>query len=72
MTEPADIRARLSRQAAAYAAIKRGTDELLRHGHIHRNERLLLRLARWLATTRLRQHIVAMHPDDAEALLRDL
>lgn len=63
-----EVRNQLKLQAFAYANLKRGADTLLTQGHIYWTERLILRLTRYLATIRLQQHIIFMHPDDAEDL----
>ena len=66
-----ELRNQLKLQASAYAHLKRGTDTLLTQGRIYWTERLILRLTGYIAKTRLQQHMIFMHPDDAEELLRD-
>lgn len=60
---------KLKTHGRAYAQLARGADTLM--GDVYWTERLLLRLVRSICTARLRELVVLLPDEDAEALLRE-
>lgn len=64
-----DLLNQLTTQADAYACILQAVEFLLSHGVIHRNERAIWRVVRFVVETRLRQYEEALPVNEANQLL---